>query len=556
VLIALMRATRTFAAVGAAVALVVAGALASPASASPKRPTGACASPLGSAPTRVGQISGIVRPMVVHCAQSKIGLSDPAVGTPPLIDHGGPVMAVPSVGNKVVVTPIFWAPSGYSFTSGYKAVVLQYLHDVAAASGSHSNVFATNAEYSGSNGQISYGISVGAAVTDTTAYPTAGCTVNSGAVYADSSGYSTCLDDDQLVAETGAVIAAGSLPTDLGHMYLMFTPKGVESCFYPGNPSNQQCSINSTASAAFCAYHSYFGAGDASIYANMPFPIYGSATGYSCTDENLGGGIQAPNGDVDADVEVSPLSHEMSEAITDPDLDAWYDSSGYENGDECAYVYGPLSGSAGTQYNQVINSHNYLTQTEFSNADYAATGGGCLQSLPAVVPSVTSVSPRSGPTSGGTRVTVTGHGFTAAKSVTFGTKAATKFTVVTDKKITAVAPAHALGTVHITITNPDGTNTLGTTDRFTYKTPKPAVTKISPKSGSHLGGTLVTITGANFKRGATVLFGTARGKHVLVKSATKITVHAPRHSRGTVKVFVTTTGGKSAAKPSVRFRFS
>jgi len=489
---------------------------------------------MSSGPSRVGQFGGIMRPTLTHCASSTVGKGDPAVGTPPLINHGGPVMAVPSVGSQVVVTPIFWEPSGFSFASSYKNVVVQYLTDVAAASGTHGNVFATNTEYSGLNGRVNYGVSVGTPVDDTTAFPAAGCTTNTGAIN---------------------VIAANSLPTDLGHMYVMFTPKGVETCFYPGNPSNQQCSINSTPSAAFCGYHSYFGGTGESIYAELPFPIYSSATGYSCTKQNLGGGIQSPNGDTDADVQISTLSHEMSEAITDPNLNAWYDSSGYENGDECAYVYGTLSGSAGTHYNQVINGNVYLTQTEFSNHDYATTSGGCLQKLPAVLPSLTSVTPHAGSTAGGTHVTVTGHGFTGATSVKFGATSATSFTVVGDKKITAVAPAHPAGVVHIVVTNPDGKNPTGTSDRFTYRAPKPTITTISPKVGPKAGGTHVTITGLNFKHGATVWFGSTQGKRVKIRSATKITVVTPKHSRGTVAVFVKTSSGKSAAKPAARFRF-
>ena len=37
-------------------------------------------------------------------------------------------------------------------------------------------------------------------------------------------------------------------------------------------------------------------------------------------------------------------------------------------------------GAAGQLYNQVIRTRHYLTQEEFSNRDFFATGGGCLQS--------------------------------------------------------------------------------------------------------------------------------------------------------------------------------
>lgn len=36
---------------------------------------------------------------------------------------------------------------------------------------------------------------------------------------------------------------------------------------------------------------------------------------------------------------VSTFSHELAEAASDPDLDAWTDANG-ENADKCAYTYG------------------------------------------------------------------------------------------------------------------------------------------------------------------------------------------------------------------------
>ena len=113
----------------------------------------------------------------------------------------------------------------------------------------------------------------------------------------------------------------------------------------------------------------------------MPYPIYLSATGATCGTEANFGVIESPNGNPDGDVEISPTSHEVSEAITDPDTQAgWYDSSGFEIGDECAYFFGQTQGQAGQLYNQVINGQHFLTQEEISNRDFAATGGGCVQS--------------------------------------------------------------------------------------------------------------------------------------------------------------------------------
>jgi len=98
-----------------------------------------------------------------------------------------------------------------------------------------------------------------------------------------------------------------------------------------------------------------------------------------------------------------------------------------------------------------------------SPADAAPKGQGGT-------PVVQSVSPSSGPTSGGTGVTLTGKNFAAGAQVTFGGAAATNVTVRSSRKITATTPAHSAGTVDVTVTNPDGKS--GTkTGGFTYTAP-------------------------------------------------------------------------------------
>jgi len=64
----------------------------------------------------------------------------------------------------------------------------------------------------------------------------------------------------------------------------------------------------------------------------------------------------------------------------------------------------------------------------------------------AIRPSITKISPTSGPPAGGTKVSITGTGFTGATKVAFGTIAATTFSVVSSTTITAVSPAQAAST--------------------------------------------------------------------------------------------------------------
>jgi hypothetical protein len=364
------------------VTALTAGASAHPALAHPTKVTAGCAQVGG--PVRVGHFGGVLRPKAVDASCRVHNDGDPAGGNPPLLFHGGRVMGTASTG-PLVVTPIYWKPAGHGIAAPYRQIVNTYLHNVASDSGTHTNVYSTAHEYSGSNGTIRYRVKVGAAILDTTALPVNGCTLAANDktnIYSDNSGYNACLDDDQIISETESMVTSHGLARDLAHIYVMFLPKHVESCFYPGSTttSSNQCTVNHNPSAAYCAYHSYV-PGSGTVYANMPFPIYLSGTGYTCGSNATLPAIETPNGNADADTEVSPTSHEIMEAITDPDVSTgWFDASGYENGDECAYVYGATHGTAGQLYNQVIAGNHYLTQEEFSNLDFAATGGGCLQS--------------------------------------------------------------------------------------------------------------------------------------------------------------------------------
>jgi hypothetical protein len=82
-------------------------------------------------------------------------------------------------------------------------------------------------------------------------------------------------------------------------------------------------------------------------------------------------------------------------------------------------------------------------------------------------PTVSSISPTSGPAAGGTNVTITGTGFTGATGVSFGGAAASNIIVDSDTQITATSPAGS-GTVDVTVTTPNGTSATGGADQFTY----------------------------------------------------------------------------------------
>jgi len=170
-------------------------------------------------------------------------------------------------------------------------------------------------------------------------------------------------------------------------------------------------------------------------------------------------------------------------------------------------------------------------------------------------PFVLGVSPTTGPTAGGTLVTITGTGFTGATAVTFGGTAATSFLVTSSTQITATAPAHTAGTVNVVVTGPDGSSpTGGTGDDFVYGS-APVITAINPASGPIAGGTLVTITGTGFTGATAVKFGATAATSFTVVSDTQITAASPAQANSVVQVSVTTPLGTTADTAADNFTY-
>ena len=119
-------------------------------------------------------------------------------------------------------------------------------------------------------------------------------------------------------------------------------------------------------------------------------------------------------------------------------------------------------------------------------------------------PTITSVSPGSGPTSGGTSITITGANFTGATGVSFGGASATSFTVVNASTITAIAPPTAAGVVLLVVTV--GTRTASTP--FSYN-PSASIS-VSPASVAEDGAPnlvyTVTLNQANHSAATSVNF--------------------------------------------------
>jgi hypothetical protein len=165
-------------------------------------------------------------------------------------------------------------------------------------------------------------------------------------------------------------------------------------------------------------------------------------------------------------------------------------------------------------------------------------------------PSVSSVTPSSGPSTGGTKVTIRGTGFVAGATVTIGS-AASSVKVVSQTEVTALTTATALGSYEVVVSDANGTSTGGPSYTYTPP-PPPKVTTIEPASGPSTGGTKVTIKGTGFVAGATVTIGNA-ATSVKVATATKITAVTSATELGSYEVVVSDANGTSTGGPSYTY---
>lgn len=106
-------------------------------------------------------------------------------------------------------------------------------------------------------------------------------------------------------------------------------------------------------------------------------------------------------------------------------------------------------------------------------------------------PSVSSLSPSSGPASGGTSVTVQGANFAPGTTVSFGSRPATAVDVGSPTQLTATAPAGTAGTsVNVTVSTPDGTSPTSGATSFGYTS---ATTTTSSSTSTSLSSSASTV---------------------------------------------------------------
>ncbi len=169
-------------------------------------------------------------------------------------------------------------------------------------------------------------------------------------------------------------------------------------------------------------------------------------------------------------------------------------------------------------------------------------------------PTLTGVSPSSGPLAGNTTITLSGTNLNSPTSITINGQPCTSIFGF-GTTATCVTPAGAAAGVPYTVAFTNGAGTASLPAAFTYSS-GPTVTGLSPASCPPGGGIPITITGTGFALGATVTFGGVPSPSVTFNSSTSLTATCPIHAAGVVSVIVTVASVSSPDTVNDNFTYT
>jgi hypothetical protein len=222
--------------------------------------------------------------------------------------HGGPVL------HSARVVLIFWGV----FPSGYTTAIANFRNQFGT-----TGEFNTITQYSDGGGNIQLTNLAGGTpdMFDTSTPP-------------------TNVTDSAVQGEVLKYLNSGHA-FDASTIYEVFIPSGS----YSSDGTSTSCG---GPNLSYCAYHGHFSNGGRDIkYSIQPWAGCSGCSSFGNTT-------------LDQDHFVC---HETREAVTDPDLNAWYDRRGSEADDKCAWTPAPFIGTGGFGY-----------QYEWSNAN-----SGCVK---------------------------------------------------------------------------------------------------------------------------------------------------------------------------------
>lgn len=115
----------------------------------------------------------------------------------------------------------------------------------------------------------------------------------------------------------------------------------------------------------YCGWHTYYSSGAGK---NVRFAFVGDPKNFMSTCASQRPGSNG-TGNESIDAMISVIGHELVEMITDPNINAWYDSRVMENADKCGWTYGDIpTANNGSKYNLTLPRLLEEQETILSNA--------------------------------------------------------------------------------------------------------------------------------------------------------------------------------------------
>jgi hypothetical protein len=208
---------------------------------------------------------------------------------------------------------IYWDPTDH-YHGDWQNIIDTFMQQVGSASGTLSNVFAVDAQYTDkSNKPASYHSTYRGAYTDSEKYPVAGCTDPHPLEAPDAI---TCLTDAQLREQLTTFITQHGLQKGMSTVFYLLTPPGVTVCIDAAatrcsdyTRSAKEVSEKKYESASYlnslCSYHSDINpggtaTGDANtvLYAAIPWTA-GGIGDYHLKGADQTGGLECQDGGFD-----------------------------------------------------------------------------------------------------------------------------------------------------------------------------------------------------------------------------------------------------------------
>ena len=254
-----------------------------------------------------------------HTAGQAVPAGSTGKANPAINYRGGPVISTPVI---YIIWYGNWNQANNSDTPSGQQIVRDFANSIG-----NSPYFNINATYGGVSGNVLFGRET-----------------------SDNYSRGSNLQDSDVQTIVANAISSNQLPYDADGVYFVLTSSDVSE-------ASGFCS-------RYCGWHT---AGTPSV-GHIRYSFVGNANRClsSCAIQTIG-----PNGNAGVDAMISVIAHELEEAATDPDINAWLDNRGAENADKCAWTFGSrqFKASNGAFYNMTLGSRNYLIQRNLAATD-------------------------------------------------------------------------------------------------------------------------------------------------------------------------------------------